>query len=1018
MSDIESIRAKRLAKLQSACSKREASTEAIHPENSAKVDPKRKELKGKSSLVSLLPKVKKDMDKMDIDSASASISRISSPKPKQPFNLKLWKHKVVCRTLSVTLDENEKDKQYLPSLKAELEESGHELLFDEDQADSAIVSQLNCGKKDVLGYLVDSWKKLDAIASRFSKDENYQSKMDFINNLKRLCVSYAGISIYLPDTFNLPPIDFVKELLKGTAVPFEFVAELVQRFENDGLVEIFAPVLESLSLMIGRMNVENVEPRYMHLLAQLCSLKPIAAIVTTLPSWPCSDKASQVEYNTFLGRLASLSVFTNEVAAKYFSNGNERSYREISSSISSLQLIMTNHQEQLFQIVNSLIRVSAGSREAVLDFFAKVANINHKRQSLQADFLSISSDALMINLTSILNRLSEPFLDLNFTKIDRVEIEYLRRSPRIDIREETKLDADQKASDEFYSKKDSGKSNFISEIFFLNLAFHYYGINGSYKAFEQLLNGIRDMENYRDRLIADSQGLASGPQAAQVHMQIDRINKKLDLDRSFVYCYEVMLSHTACASRSFNFLNFVIVWLLRLVDKQHSYPKTPLTLPLARDVSPEVLVLPEYFVETIADFLLSLLKSGSSSLELHTYDNLVDFCIAFLPEPLYIKNPYLRSKLAEILYFGVMNNRGRGGILNDALNTSKLATQHLMRVLMSFYIEIESTGQSTQFYDKFNIRYFICEIFRSIWTRPSFMGKLEKEQQQDEDFFVRFVALMLNDATYLLDEALIKLSEIHNLQEEFLREVKAEGVSNETMERQQRLSSAERQATSYCQLANETMSMLRLFTSSIPKAFCAVEIVDRLAAMLDYNVSALCGPKCRGLKVKDPSKYNFDAKRLLSGIFDIYLNLIPYERFIEAVAHDGRSYNKELFDRAITVLTKYNIKSSLDIQTLRGFVVSVEKVRAEEAAEEEDLGEVPDEFLDPLMFTLMKDPVILPRSGVSIDRDTIKSHLLSDPTDPFNRMPLKLEDVQPNDELRERIQAFLSSKRKRKVTSE
>lgn len=47
------------------------------------------------------------------------------------------------------------------------------------------------------------------------------------------------------------------------------------------------------------------------------------------------------------------------------------------------------------------------------------------------------------------------------------------------------------------------------------------------------------------------------------------------------------------------------------------------------------------------------------------------------------------------------------------------------------------------------------------------------------------------------------------------------------------------------------------------------------------------------------------------------------------------------------------------------------------------------------MYTLMEDPVILPNSKMSIDRDTIRTHLLSDPHDPFNRVPLKMEDVIP-----------------------
>ena len=53
--------------------------------------------------------------------------------------------------------------------------------------------------------------------------------------------------------------------------------------------------------------------------------------------------------------------------------------------------------------------------------------------------------------------------------------------------------------------------------------------------------------------------------------------------------------------------------------------------------------------------------------------------------------------------------------------------------------------------------------------------------------------------------------------------------------------------------------------------------------------------------------------------------------------------------------------------------------------------DAPEEFLDPLMFNLMEDPVELPDSHTIIDRITIKRHLLNDPHDPFNRAPLALE---------------------------
>ena len=63
------------------------------------------------------------------------------------------------------------------------------------------------------------------------------------------------------------------------------------------------------------------------------------------------------------------------------------------------------------------------------------------------------------------------------------------------------------------------------------------------------------------------------------------------------------------------------------------------------------------------------------------------------------------------------------------------------------------------------------------------------------------------------------------------------------------------------------------------------------------------------------------------------------------------------------------------------------------------------------MATLMRDPVVLPSSRKVVDRSTIRAHLLNDGTDPFNRMPLKLEDVRPAVELHAEIEAWLAERR-------
>uniref|UniRef100_A0A1B0D2V6 Ubiquitin conjugation factor E4 B n=1 Tax=Phlebotomus papatasi TaxID=29031 RepID=A0A1B0D2V6_PHLPP len=77
---------------------------------------------------------------------------------------------------------------------------------------------------------------------------------------------------------------------------------------------------------------------------------------------------------------------------------------------------------------------------------------------------------------------------------------------------------------------------------------------------------------------------------------------------------------------------------------------------------------------------------------------------------------------------------------------------------------------------------------------------------------------------------------------------------------------------------------------------------------------------------------------------------------------------------------------------------------------EDEFADAPDEFKDPLMDTLMSDPVILP-SGAIMDRSIITRHLLNSSTDPFNRQPLTEDMLQSATELKERIQAWKREKR-------
>jgi hypothetical protein len=50
---------------------------------------------------------------------------------------------------------------------------------------------------------------------------------------------------------------------------------------------------------------------------------------------------------------------------------------------------------------------------------------------------------------------------------------------------------------------------------------------------------------------------------------------------------------------------------------------------------------------------------------------------------------------------------------------------------------------------------------------------------------------------------------------------------------------------SYLTLAKETVDMFHYLTVDIKEPFLRPELVDRLSAMLNFNLQQLCGPKCK-----------------------------------------------------------------------------------------------------------------------------------------------------------------------------
>lgn len=107
-----------------------------------------------------------------------------------------------------------------------------------------------------------------------------------------------------------------------------------------------------------------------------------------------------------------------------------------------------------------------------------------------------------------------------------------------------------------------------------------------------------------------------------------------------------------------------------------------------------------------------------------------------------------------------------------------------------------------------------------------------------------------------------------------------------------------------------------------------------------------------------------------------------------------RSFRKELFDDAILRLERSLIKTPVEIEQFKALSAKAHMILLDNQSADDWMSDAPDEFKDPLMMTVMSDPVLLP-SGLVMDRPVIMRHLLNSNTDPFNRQHLTEDMLLP-----------------------
>ena len=474
-------------------------------------------------------------------------------------------------------------------------------------------------------------------------------------------------------------------------------------------------------------------------------------------------------------------------------------------------------KDLMHPLFHSLL-VNSSSRDPTLKFIAEVLRRNEKRAQLQMNERQLAGDGFMINLLSVLQLLSVKI------KRDKIDPYYLfHPETLIPLKDETRLKFTNADAEKWLKDLSSNSSfqwqdpKFTTQCFFLALYCHHLSINPCHRKYTRRIRAIRELNRFADELSQSESLFALLPAMAQRHqMAVRRYREQAKKLHKAKVCAEAGLLDEKLLSRTFQFYNQFIGFLLKTINCEDD---TIISLPLPEKIPELFAAYPDWFIEDIADFLLFVIQYQPHVVESNVSQDLIVFLIVLICSPHYISNPYLVAKLIEVIYITSPTLHHYTEMFHLQILSHSLSEVHLARSLMKFYTEVESTGASSEFYDKFTIRYHISIIFKSLWINPVHKMAIVKESNCGKHF-VRFVNMLMNDTTFLLDESMESLKRIHEIQEEMKDTEKWNNQNREHQQsRQRQLATDERQCRSYLTLASETVDMLHYLTEAIQEPF-------------------------------------------------------------------------------------------------------------------------------------------------------------------------------------------------------
>lgn len=409
------------------------------------------------------------------------------------------------------------------------------------------------------------------------------------------------------------------QIMYDEVIPYhDFVKSLITEVYNNHpkrFTKIFNVILEDIYLDMRCKKVKSVSTLPTHSIDRLIELismnlsnteaiKPICNLVvshsTFMPVLSTDIPGREISHVSYLSPFLSLSILVFD-----------RFYDDSFAIEPVVQQDLQNKLDYVRTLLHKLFYtfiLNKDTRDVVLKYIAELLKQNAKRTQYNADERSLAQDGFMINLMSVMQKLS---LKVKLEKID--QLYPFHPQSLVDISDDTKLRFEstdyQKFMESLKTEVQWEDPKFVSHCFFFTLHAHHLGIIPAISRYHKRLRAIKELQRMVDELNATKSRWENTPYARRNRQARDKWVNRIKKLTKAKNTAEIIILDPVLNRNCLIFYSSVCEYLLNEMEGRKKIEGTFYNkiAPGQLQASDEFSSLPTWYIEDVADYLLFLL---------------------------------------------------------------------------------------------------------------------------------------------------------------------------------------------------------------------------------------------------------------------------------------------------------------------------------------------------------------------------------------------------------------------------